>query len=79
MRGLATRTLSSLFESIDIRAHLRRRRTYPGIFPVLHLDHIYYEGQVEVRSLQHAAHSPRLDGVGSSAAGGGPANRVLTR
>jgi endonuclease/exonuclease/phosphatase family metal-dependent hydrolase len=52
MRGLATRTLSSLFESIDIRSHLRRRRTYPGIFPVLHLDHIYYEGQVEVRSLR---------------------------
>ncbi len=51
MRGLATKTLSSLFESIDIRAHLRRRRTYPGIFPVLHLDHIYYEGQVEVRRL----------------------------
>ena len=51
MRGLATRTLSSLFESIDIRAHLRRRRTYPGLFPVLHLDHIYYEGHVEVRRL----------------------------
>ena len=26
MRGLATRTLSSLFKSIDIREHLRRRR-----------------------------------------------------
>jgi endonuclease/exonuclease/phosphatase family metal-dependent hydrolase len=52
MRGLATRTLSSLFESIDIQAHLRRRRTYPGFFPVLHLDHIYYEGQVEVRGLE---------------------------
>lgn len=51
MRGLATRTLSSLFESIDIREHLRRRRTYPGFFPVLHLDHIYYEGHVEVRSV----------------------------
>lgn len=52
MRGLATNTLSSLFESIDIFAHLKRRRTYPGIFPVLHLDHIYYEGRVEVRSLE---------------------------
>jgi endonuclease/exonuclease/phosphatase family metal-dependent hydrolase len=52
MRGLATRTLNSLFESIDIRSHLQRRRTYPGIFPVLHLDHIYYEGQVEVRSVE---------------------------
>jgi endonuclease/exonuclease/phosphatase family metal-dependent hydrolase len=52
MRGLATHTLSSLFESVDLRAHLRRRRTYPGIFPVLHLDHIYYEGLVEVRSVE---------------------------
>ena len=52
MRGLATRTLSSLFESVDIRSHLRRRRTYPGIFPVLHLDHIYYEGDVDVRSVE---------------------------
>ncbi len=52
MRGLATTTLSSLFESIDIYAHLKRRRTYPGIFPVLHLDHIYYEGHVQVRGMK---------------------------
>jgi endonuclease/exonuclease/phosphatase family metal-dependent hydrolase len=52
MRGLATRTLSSLFESVDIRSHLKRRRTYPGLFPVLHLDHIYYEGHVEVRRVE---------------------------
>jgi endonuclease/exonuclease/phosphatase family metal-dependent hydrolase len=52
LRGLATSTLNSLFESIDIYAHLKRRRTYPGIFPVLHLDHIYYEGRVEVRRLE---------------------------
>jgi endonuclease/exonuclease/phosphatase family metal-dependent hydrolase len=52
MRGLATRTLSELFQSIDIREHLRRRRTYPGLFPVLHLDHIYYEGLVDVRSVE---------------------------
>ncbi len=51
-RGLATRTLTSLFESVDIYAHLKRRRTYPGIFPFLHLDHIYYEGSVEVRGLE---------------------------
>ena len=52
MKGLATKTLSSLFQSIDIVEHLRRRRTYPGLFPVLHLDHIYYEGDVQVRSLR---------------------------
>ncbi len=52
MRGLATHTLNSLFKSVDIKAHLRRRRTYPGFFPVLHLDHIYYEGQVDVRNVE---------------------------
>jgi endonuclease/exonuclease/phosphatase family metal-dependent hydrolase len=52
MRGLATSTLSSLFQSIDIYAHLKRRRTYPGIFPMVHLDHIYYEGDVKVRSVE---------------------------
>lgn len=52
MRGLATSTLTSLFDSIDIYAHLKRRRTYPGLFPMVHLDHIYYEGLVEVRGVQ---------------------------
>jgi endonuclease/exonuclease/phosphatase family metal-dependent hydrolase len=52
MRGLATRTLSALFKSVDLHSHLRRRRTYPGIFPVVHLDHIYYEGEVEVRKVE---------------------------
>lgn len=51
-RGLATRTLSSLFESVDIGSYLKRRRTYPGLFPVVHLDHIYYEGHVEVRGVE---------------------------
>ena len=51
-RGLATRVLNERLESIDLRAHLRRRRTYPGVFPVLHLDHIYYEGTVEVVGLE---------------------------
>jgi len=48
MKGLATKTLSSLFESVDISQYLKRRRTYPGIFPVVHLDHIYYDGAVAV-------------------------------
>ena len=52
MKGLATKTLSSLFESVDISQHLKRRRTYPGLFPVVHLDHIYYEGKVEVRTVE---------------------------
>lgn len=52
MKGLATQTLSERLQSIDLRQHLRRRRTYPGVFPVLHLDHIYYEGEVEVVKLE---------------------------
>jgi endonuclease/exonuclease/phosphatase family metal-dependent hydrolase len=52
MRGLATQMLSERLNSIDLRAHLRRRRTYPGVFPVVHLDHIYYEGKVEVAKLE---------------------------
>jgi endonuclease/exonuclease/phosphatase family metal-dependent hydrolase len=47
-RGLATDVLGQRLQSVDLRAHLRRRRTYPGFFPILHLDHIYFEGQVEV-------------------------------
>jgi len=32
----------------DLRNYLRRKRTYPGLFPILHLDHIYYAGKVEI-------------------------------
>jgi endonuclease/exonuclease/phosphatase family metal-dependent hydrolase len=52
MRGLATQMLSERLKSIDLRAHLRRRRTYPGVFPLVHLDHIYYEGKVEVAKME---------------------------
>ena len=52
LRGRATTLLSERLQSVDLRTHLRRRRTYPGVFPVLHLDHIYYEGQVEVARLE---------------------------
>jgi endonuclease/exonuclease/phosphatase family metal-dependent hydrolase len=48
-RPLATDVLAQRLHSIDLRTHLSRRRTYPGFFPFLHLDHIYYEGaRVEV-------------------------------
>jgi endonuclease/exonuclease/phosphatase family metal-dependent hydrolase len=43
-RALAKDVLAERLHSIDLTKHLRRRRTYPGFFPVVHLDHIYYEG-----------------------------------
>jgi endonuclease/exonuclease/phosphatase family metal-dependent hydrolase len=52
-RGLATKMLTAQLQSVDLFAHLKKRRTYPGIFPLLHLDHIYYEGaRVEVRKVE---------------------------
>jgi endonuclease/exonuclease/phosphatase family metal-dependent hydrolase len=52
MRGLVTRTLSEKLNSVDLRNHLQRRRTYPGVFPILHLDHIYYAGKIEIASIE---------------------------
>jgi endonuclease/exonuclease/phosphatase family metal-dependent hydrolase len=49
MKGETTRMLGRTMKSIDLAGKfLRRRRTYPGVFPVLHLDHIYYDGAIEV-------------------------------
>jgi endonuclease/exonuclease/phosphatase family metal-dependent hydrolase len=48
MRGLTTTLLSEKLHSVDLANHLRRRRTYPGLFPLLHLDHIYYAGRLEI-------------------------------
>lgn len=51
-RGPVTRTLGEKLHSVDLRNHLRRRRTYPGVFPVLHLDHIYYTGRLDITSIE---------------------------
>jgi endonuclease/exonuclease/phosphatase family metal-dependent hydrolase len=49
-RGLARDVLAEKLHSIDLTKHLQRRWTYPGVFPLVHLDHIYYEGaRVEVQ------------------------------
>jgi endonuclease/exonuclease/phosphatase family metal-dependent hydrolase len=50
-RGLATRMLSRHFQSADIVMHLKRRRTYPGVLPFMHLDHIYYDRDFELREM----------------------------
>jgi endonuclease/exonuclease/phosphatase family metal-dependent hydrolase len=51
-RGIAEDILAERLESVDLYPHLKRRRTYPGFFPVLHLDHIYFAGDVEVRRIE---------------------------
>jgi endonuclease/exonuclease/phosphatase family metal-dependent hydrolase len=52
MRGLATTLLSEKLNAVDLRDFLKRRRTYPGVFPILHLDHIYYAGKVKVVAIE---------------------------
>ncbi|HKS40871.1 MAG TPA: hypothetical protein VJX74_09700, partial [Blastocatellia bacterium] len=46
-RGLATRLLASHLVSADVRVHLPRAKTYPGVLPFLHLDHIYFEDSLD--------------------------------
>ncbi|HVG30985.1 MAG TPA: endonuclease/exonuclease/phosphatase family protein [Pyrinomonadaceae bacterium] len=50
-RGLATRLLSEELRAADIRTHLKSARTYPGVLPVAHLDHIYYDPPLELTRL----------------------------
>lgn len=49
--GLTTRLLRSHFKSGDLRVHIGRTRTYPGILPLLNLDHIYYDPQLKLNRL----------------------------
>jgi endonuclease/exonuclease/phosphatase family metal-dependent hydrolase len=50
-RGLATRLLGTHLQSADVRHHLKRAKTYPGVLPFLHLDHIYYDDTLELLRL----------------------------
>lgn len=49
--GLASRLLSTHLKSADVRYHLSRARTYPGILPLVHLDHVYYDDALELKRL----------------------------
>ena len=51
-RGLASIMLAAELKGTDIRQHLGRTRTYPGILPILHLDHIYYDEDLEVQKVK---------------------------
>jgi len=52
LRGSVSRTLRSHLEWADIRHHLQRSRTYPGVLPLLHLDHIYFDPALTLERLQ---------------------------
>ena len=59
-KGPATELLAGRLKSVDLLPHLTWRRTYPGLLPVFHIDHIYYAGHVEIRNLHVSRRWPAL-------------------
>jgi endonuclease/exonuclease/phosphatase family metal-dependent hydrolase len=47
--GLASRLMAQKYCSIDLRQHINRRRTYPGVLPILHLDHFYFDSDLHLQ------------------------------
>lgn len=43
INGVTTRLFRSSFKSVDPKLHLGRTRTFPGILPLVHLDHVYFD------------------------------------
>jgi len=52
VRGLASRLMGNTFAAVEPRAFLRYARTYPGVFPFLHLDHFYFDRHLTLRSFR---------------------------
>jgi len=48
--GLASRLMGEALEAAKPNTVLRHGRTFPGIFPVLHLDHFYFDKHLALRS-----------------------------
>ena len=52
IKGLTTRMLSARFESLNLELHVRKLRSYPGLLPIVHLDHIYFERPLRVEKAE---------------------------
>ena len=44
--------MGDAFEAVDPKKFLRYARSYPGVLPVLHLDHFYYDKQLSLKSFR---------------------------
>jgi endonuclease/exonuclease/phosphatase family metal-dependent hydrolase len=51
-RGLTTRLLQQSFQSDRPIRNRRSARTYPGVLPILSLDHCYYEAPLEMEGTE---------------------------
>jgi endonuclease/exonuclease/phosphatase family metal-dependent hydrolase len=41
--GLTTKLLTAHLKSVDLRPYMRHVKSYPGMLPFMHLDHIYFD------------------------------------
>lgn len=62
-RGLASQLLELHFNTAEPRRTLGRPRSYPGILPLTHVDHIYYDSPLQAKRV--AVHRTRLALVAS--------------
>ena len=62
-RGRASHLLAHHFETAEPRTRAGRARSYPGVIPLLHLDHIYYDSPLTLLNI--AVHRSRLALVAS--------------
>jgi endonuclease/exonuclease/phosphatase family metal-dependent hydrolase len=51
-RGLTSELMAAQFRKIDLKQHQRKRGSFPGPLPLLELDHIYYDGGLELRRFE---------------------------
>jgi len=57
-RGLASHLLETHFNTAEPRRRLGRARSYPGILPLAHVDHIYYDSPLD--AVKVSIHRTRL-------------------
>jgi endonuclease/exonuclease/phosphatase family metal-dependent hydrolase len=50
-RGLASRLLEEHFNTAEPQRRVGRPRSYPGILPLAHVDHIYYDSHLKVKNV----------------------------
>ena len=57
-RGLTTKLFSHHLNSAEPEQRAGKARTYPGVFPLLHLDHVYYNSSLKLDRI--SVHRSRL-------------------
>ncbi len=51
-RGAATEILTERLRAVDLIPFLWWPRTFPGLLPLFHLDHVYFTGRMEVERIE---------------------------